>query len=637
MDLRSHLIRLLKWFFSGGEAQVGPKRASCLPRWLLALACLFVLGVTGIYAYSASFSSFAPYDDEGYMMITVQGFLHGYPLYDKVLTFYGPFYYYYEWIIHALAALPLTHDVTRAVCMFDWLLAAFFLALAGVRITQCALTGFFVFILAVLHLRPLVSEPGHPQELVAVLLALGAFIAAGGLERKSTLVLLAAIGAATCFTKINVGGFLVFALLLAICCHAPWFHGHSARFYALLALTSLVPFALMRPHLSESWTRIYAAHECAAILMAGAVAYTFSGDPLVGRARAFQACSVFVCLSALFALVLVLTGSSLAAMVENLVTAAAKLGGLVWSPLRLPACTGWRIAAFLSAAFMVTSPSRSHRWRLAIAVAKGLYGWIGAVEFAIYHTEALGYLLPWSWLVILSPKPGDPSAAPQRFARIFVCLAAVWQGLQAYPIAGTQRSIATFLLILIYAVCLYDAFRTLVQEPWVIQHVGTLDPRTPRVIEILVLAILLCLAMEWCNPSAAWSRYYSLPLLGLRGSDHLRVRLARNGSYPELTEYMEAHSDAFITLPGLNSLYFWTGRSPPAYYINGGVVSMNDEQQARLVAILQKASHPMIVLTDAAVAYAYPDGPLPRVIREQYHEIKSIGDFRILALHDEAR
>jgi hypothetical protein len=636
---------LLKRLFSSAHNRDGANKTSCLPGWALALACLFLLAVAGIYAYTASFSSFAAYDDEGYMMITVQGFLRSYPLYDQVLTVYGPVYYFYEWMIHSAAGMPLTHDVTRLVCMFDWLVAASLLALAAVRITRSALSGLFVLLQAVLHLRSLVSEPGHPQELIAVLLACAALAATWSIERKSTLVVLGSIGAALVFTKINAGAFFVFAFVLALCCRAPFFQADPRRFYPLLALLSLVPFALMRPHLSESLTCVYATHECAAILCAGAVAYTFSDGPAVSRAAAFQAGGAFVGLSALFILVLVLNGSSMAAMAENLVIALARLGSLYFDPLRLPRCWWWSVGAFLSGAFMVTLRLQSNRWRLAIVAAKAIYGWMGAVEFLTHYNQALGYLLPWSWLVVVSPKRGDLSATPNSFARSFLCLTAVWQGLHAYPVAGTQKTLATFLLVLVYSVCLYDAFKALVEEPWVIRHVGKLDPRTPLMIETLFLAIVLCLAVEWCHPSGAWDSYTSLPPLGLRGSSHLRVRLAQTDSYHALTEFIETNSDAFITLPGLNSLYFWTGRSPPGYFINGGVVWMNHDQQARLVTRLQSASHPMIVLTDPpspagtpvkGVAYAYPGGPLSRVIREQYHEVKRIGIFRILALRDGA-
>jgi len=93
------------------------------------------------YAFYTSFSYFAFYDDEGYMMITVQGYLGGHPLYNDVFTLYGPFYYFYEWFLHSVLSIPLTHDFTRVVCIFHWLAAASVLAVAGGLMTRSLWVG----------------------------------------------------------------------------------------------------------------------------------------------------------------------------------------------------------------------------------------------------------------------------------------------------------------------------------------------------------------------------------------------------------------------------------------------------------------------------------------------------------------
>src|SRR5579863_2722267 len=179
------------------------KRIFHLPLWVLAIVALVLLGILAVFAYARTFTQFPPYDDEGLLMISVQGFLRGHALYDQVLTFYGPFYYLYEWFIHSVAGLPLTDDVTRALCIFHWLLASSLLALAAGRITRSAFMGFLVFVQAVLHLVPMAFEPGHPQELVSLLLALSALVAVGGIQKHLTFPLLAAIGAALVLIKVN--------------------------------------------------------------------------------------------------------------------------------------------------------------------------------------------------------------------------------------------------------------------------------------------------------------------------------------------------------------------------------------------------------------------------------------------------
>src|SRR6266446_6728362 len=112
--------------------------------WLLAVAAILFLGIAATYAFYIVFSrQMSP--DEGYLMITVQSFIEGNPLYDSVFTHYGPFYYAYEWIIHRLLSVPLTVDATRLLCLFHWVTAATLLGFAAGKMTRSAVTGVFVF------------------------------------------------------------------------------------------------------------------------------------------------------------------------------------------------------------------------------------------------------------------------------------------------------------------------------------------------------------------------------------------------------------------------------------------------------------------------------------------------------------
>jgi hypothetical protein len=640
--LRGSLLAL-KRLFHGPHAQPVQDRTSCLPLWLLWLAAAIFLSIAGIYAYTTSFTLFSPYDDEGFMMISVQGFMHGHALYDQVLTPYGPFYYLYHWFLHAVAMLPITHDVTRAICIFHWLLASCLLALAGARMTRSVLLGFFVFIQAVLHLTLITREPTHPQELVAVMLGLAALVANAGPQRKLTLPLLAAIGAAVTFTKINIGAFYGLALVLAMCCHAPRFQSCPAQFCWLLALSSLVPFALMRPYLAQDY--FYAIQVWIAIVTAGVIAYTFHTGPNFNLAHIFRAGVVFLSLSAFFISFLLFTGSSLSATVDFLVIVQYKLGSRFHGIFRAPHCLWWGAVSLLSAAAAVFLRSRFHRWKPFIASAKGLYGLVGTMVLLFrynHYGESLGYLLPWGWLLLVPTEPGDSSDNSGSFPRIFICLLAAWQSLQAYPVSGTQAVIATFLPVLIYCVCLHDAFKTFMEEPWTVQELAR-SPQALWLIEVLVLGGLLYLSLGWCKPLFAWRRYKYTPPIGLRGSEHLHTNWQAD-TYRALSQYLETESDAFITIPGFNSLYFWTGKNAPTFF-NTSFIWVNDQQQAQVIADLQKARRPLIVVNDnpmirpvdRGTLYAYPAGPagpLPRFIQEQCYEVKTIGSFRILALKE---
>ena len=142
--------------------------------------------------------------------------------------------------------------------------------------------------------------------------------------------------------------------------------------------------------------------------------------------------------------------------------------------------------------------------------------------------------------------------------------------------------------------------------------------------------LLYLFAVVWCSPASAWRYYRSVPPFGLRGSDYVRLPEAQAEPYRALTHYLESESDAFITLPGLNSLYFWTGERPPTYFNASEVILMNATQQARVVAALDHAKHPLIVLDDRGASFVAPKGPLASLIRERCREVRRIGNFRIL-------
>ena len=67
-------------------------RSSASKAWVVVLfAALLAAGAaTG---FCQIFSTFARYDDEGYVMASLQSFLNGHALYDEVYSTFGPAYY----------------------------------------------------------------------------------------------------------------------------------------------------------------------------------------------------------------------------------------------------------------------------------------------------------------------------------------------------------------------------------------------------------------------------------------------------------------------------------------------------------------------------------------------------------------
>ena len=62
-------------------------------RWIRPLAFAAVSAFLTIAGYFRIFNWFAPWDDEGYMLVSLDAFHRGGRLYDEVYTSYGPFYF----------------------------------------------------------------------------------------------------------------------------------------------------------------------------------------------------------------------------------------------------------------------------------------------------------------------------------------------------------------------------------------------------------------------------------------------------------------------------------------------------------------------------------------------------------------
>ena len=69
---------------------------------------------------SAIFSQFAPYDDEGTLLITLKAFVHGDALYKEIWSVYGPFYYELFGGFFKLFGLSVTTDASRTIVLVIW-------------------------------------------------------------------------------------------------------------------------------------------------------------------------------------------------------------------------------------------------------------------------------------------------------------------------------------------------------------------------------------------------------------------------------------------------------------------------------------------------------------------------------------
>jgi hypothetical protein len=541
--------------------------------WLSAASLLCVLAWIG---HRLVFAQFQGYDDEGYLLVTVQQFLQGFPLYDDVYTQYGPAYYLWQQVLHGIVGIPVTHDATRVITLVVWLGCS---ALAGIPVwlltSRLLLTAIGTAI-AFFHLTQLTFEPGHPQELCligvmgAVAIALWQLVARGRLGLPATVVI-AALAAVAALTKVNVGAFLLGAMTLGLVTSlrsSPWRNPlvTVVGALALAAVPGLMYRDLFRPDVA-SWVVVVWSG-----LLAVLLARSEEADEGVVTARELIAYVAGVAIVSLSLVVAIFAeGTSLRALFDGLFVWPLRLPAVFWRPLPVTV-----FAAAWAVLWLVVAVSRRRsvavrRWMPHVALA------IGLLTFLLSITKAYGLLLalapPVAWLVVSNASSGG-----ERAARRILAFAAILLALQTYPMPdGTQIVVGTLLFVPIGLVTLADAQRELSSRQ---------QPTAPRSLgRRAALAAALAVVVTAATVVRVQRLYADAVPIRMPGAEAVRANERDAATYWWLATNLREQCDAFLTAPGLNSLHFWTG-IPPLSTLNATLwpILFDAAQQERILA-----------------------------------------------------
>ena len=106
--------------------------------------------------------------------------------------------------------------------------------------------------------------------------------------------------------------------------------------------------------------------------------------------------------------------------------------------------------------------------------------------------------------------------------------------------------------------------------------------------------------------------------------------------YRALAQYLEKECDTFVTYPGINSLYFWSGKRPPTHLNSTGWGQLSHPQQEHILGALRQSRRPLLVVV-ASAARSWTGGgpepirPLVHCAQTECREVTRIGRFIILA------
>ncbi len=598
-----------------------------------AVAFLLVTVVTILIAHPRMFTGFAAYDDEGYMLTALKGFVNNGHLYDKVFTQYGPFYYEFWGGIFSAFGISVTHDHGRMAAMITWIFASLVLGLAAMRMTKNLLLGLATQILVFTALWVVIVEPMHPGGLISVLLATIVGIACFVRGRSSpyAMALLGAAVAALLLVKINLGAFAVVSLALA--CVANYEVLSSRRWLriAVEVLFVAIPFLLIGSKLDEGWARHYAIQVASAALAAVIALRARDSDKrpteelpwLVGGFLVF---AVVVCVTILGA------GTSIHGLIEGVIRQPLRQAGAFTVPWQLSRRlygvdvlgVGTAAAYWYATRKRATAPGPV--WQALVSLFSLGIGVFMALSVTgkmlpFDSGELPGYVLsflPLAWLALVAP-PKSLASPDLSFARLLLPLLAVLQALHAYPVAGSQTMWSSFLLIPVGVICVGNGVRGLAE----------LVEDTDRVA-LAGLGAVCVVVFGWFMVNGylreplkeARATYDAATPLELPGAEDIRL------SNPEEVEILQAvtseidkNCDALIMLPGMDSFYLWTQQEPPSGFTATGWPTLFDDAHQEKVIEETESIPNLCLLKNIPLALNWGAGKIPRgPLVEYMHE-----------------
>ncbi len=510
----------------------------------------FSVALIGFY-YAQYFLStkFELYDDEGYFLIALAHYLKQGHLYTETYSQYGPFYFYFQEIVFRLLGLSVTHDSGRFVTLLCLMASGLFAGIFIYKLSRSLLLGSAAVLAYIKVGSAIAAEPGHPQQVILILLTLSTCISlwAGADREAAGLFLLGAVGAALVFTKINVGAFYFVALAQTLVCVLPPGRLRTVGVGCTLGCAVLAPVLLMHSHFLD-WARGY----CLLAVVSCGATFAWSSllrpDPPIPLRRTLYAAAGAASVTVLIVIATMLQGMSLSTLVQGVLLEPAKLPDTFAHPLMI------RMDQLFSAAVVVSCISLIAfcRDRLANHSSIGaLRCVIGLIAVFLLESWALPWVMPFLPLAVI-PVTNRTWRLTDLLTRVFITSLAATQFLQAYPVAGAQLSVASAPVLLWAFVLIVDGIEEFHEA------FGSRRLLENALSVVIVLVTFLFMSPAWLSSDS--SRY---PASTLRGSTSLHLRPELEQRFLFLSNNISANCNTLFTMPGMGSFNFWSGVPAP--------------------------------------------------------------------------
>jgi hypothetical protein len=585
---------------------------------------VLILGATLLLACTYGFvllrSKRASYDDEGFMMMTLRQYIGGAPLYDRMYTEYGPFYYVFHSSLFALAGWSVDHDHIRAITLLFWVLVAIGWSVCVWMWRRSVAWSLTTLLATMVVLSDLRWEPGHPQLLILLLLAL-IFITViiyTQTLRPVALAMLGAAIAAVLLTKINIGGFVSAAILAVLAICSP----PKSRLFkfnlAIRALCVAMPAVLMYRQFTDPvviaqcavytfgmWTVLDSVRRCSVVpeLDWPAVKWAIAGFFGLGCLTVFgtliHGTSLKGLLDGIVLLPLRFSGAVRFAHSYDISVFIQLLHDAVLRPHRLigdlsllgkyNSDSMWHIAVLCSLAsatvwFYVRWRSLENiPTRVQTAISMAL------VLLAVRAPHMATTVAPSVMWTLVPGRAGEQSGS-NRISILLMIVIATFGLLMAYPVFGTQASVAASIVLLACFAVILNGVEDLLND----FKIARLHFAGSEALLLgLVLSVVLFAGAQYIRKESTTEEMSSAYLPNSR---LIQLSTREYEVLSEINSRISAHCGALVTIPGMNSFHIWSGVPHPNGFVTSAAMTLFDEAaQERLRRDFLTAPHPCVI------------------------------------------
>jgi hypothetical protein len=522
----------------------------------LLMAALFVIG------YWRMFTQFMVYDDEGCFLWSLGNYCSEGGLYDRLESWYGPFFFAYNRLLHALGGLTFNHDTGRLLTLLYWCGTVLICGLVGWKQTRSLWTGLAAAVLTFVCLITVIREPMHPSGFLTLAVALAVITGAAAIERGRPLAfagMAALLGTAMALSKTNVGAFFLIAAgaWLAINSRAA---AHSRAPALLTAFgCTVVPFLLMRAQWpNPSATAFVLVFACGALALTAAL--QAGRQPEHGITSGMVAIAIGLAFGGLVLVAASAQGTSWHGLWKGVVAAPKGFAQAYYVPSHWPSGARELAIIQLLAAAAYYFRRRAAWVSPAIAALRLVAGVWFFARLPLLFSDAtslqnfcFSYGPSLAWLMVVPLTSSAPTAADR--ARLWLAWVFVWQTLQAFPVPGSQIGWGSFLWAPLFVVGWHEAVSFWAERL-------RLPARVAPAASGLVLASMATLAL-WPIARMGCQNFTANEPLGLPGSSRLRLGSNIASDLRILQQNIRAHGGLLFTYPLMPSFNLWTGCRPP--------------------------------------------------------------------------